>query len=186
MLKPEGEAVKAVSSILIRGGVAVYPSDTVYGLLADGFSESACRRLCLLKGYIFPRPFILLVKSISEALSLTAGKNTIGEMEKHWPGPVTLVMTASQEVPPWLLGPGNSIAVRVPADPLSREILHETSLRLASTSANTAGEPSPLSIENVAESILNGADAVIDGGYLRDRTPSRIIDITGDEPKILR
>lgn len=184
--KPGEEAFKAVCSILLAGGVVVYPSDTVYGLLADGFRENACRKLCELKGCSFPRPFILLVASIDDALSLTGCRRVLPQMEKYWPGPVTLVLPAGEEIPPWLAGSGNSIALRVPADPLSGRILAETSLRLITTSANPAGEPTPSGIEDIAEPIIEGVDATIDGGLFTGRKPSRIIDLTGKEERILR
>lgn len=184
-IKSGGEAVRAVSPVISAGGTAVYPSDTVYGLLADGFSESACRRLALLKGYPGTRPFILLVKDIHEALLLTRCRGTAGFMEKHWPGPVTLVVPASSEVPSWAVGETGGVALRVPADWLSISLLNETGLKLASTSANMAGGPVPLSLSDVPKTILEGADLVIDGGELTGR-PSKIFDLTGEEPRRIR
>ncbi len=163
----------------------MYPSDTVYGLLADGFSEDACRRLASLKGYPGPRPFILLVGDIPEALLLTRCKKTAGFMEKHWPGPVTLVVPASSAVPPWAIGETGGVALRVPADWFSGSLLRETGLKLASTSANMAGGPVPLSLSGVPKSILEGADFVVDGGELTGR-PSKIFDLTGEEPRRIR
>ena len=164
----------------------VYPSDTVYGILADAFSEEACSRLASLKGYPSIRPFIVLVQSMDEAVSLTVKKSAISEMEKHWPGPVTLVLPAAPETPPWLVGTEGGVAIRVPADDLSMAILRETSMNLVSTSANLSGERNPLSLSQVSESITEGVQAVINGGMLPERKPSRVIDLTGDEPKILR
>lgn len=186
ILKPCEETVKAVSSILSAGGLVVYPSDTVYGLLAHARSREACIRLALLKGYDSPRPFIVLTESIDEALLLTTKRDARSQMEKFWPGPVTLILPASPDVPSWLLGPAGGIALRVPADPLSQSILRETSLNLVSTSANHSGGMNPVDPARIPESILEGVQAVIDGGVLFGRKPSRVIDLTGDEPKILR
>ena len=181
-----GGTAEAVSSVILQGGVAVYPSDTVYGLLADGFSETACRKLCELKGYASPRPFILLVPSVEDAMVLTSNKTLRKEMELHWPGPVTLVVPASDEVPDIMVGGTGGVALRLPDHDLSREILQRTGLFLASTSANLVGEPFPLTLKNVPPGIIDGADIVVDGGTLEDRRPSRIIDLTGETPVVVR
>lgn len=181
-----GGTAEAVSSVMLQGGVAVYPSDTVYGLLADGFSEAACRKLHKLKGYGAPRPFILLVPSVDDALVLTSEKTLRKEMERHWPGPVTLVVPASDEVPDMMVGGTGGVALRLPDHWFSGEILRRTGLFLASTSANLTGEPFPLSLEDVPPDIIDGADIAVDGGTLEDRRPSRIIDLTGGSPVVVR
>jgi len=186
ILEPCEETVKAVSSILIAGGMVVYPSDTVYGILADACSVEACLRLAVLKGYKTHRPFIVLVQNMDEALSLTVKKSALVSMENYWPGPVTLVLPASHDAPQWLIGPEGGIALRVPADPFSQAILEETSMKLVSTSANLSGGSNPLDLSMVPESILEAAEAAVDGGQLKGMKPSRVIDLTGDEPKILR
>lgn len=178
--------MSAVSSILMGGGVVVYPSDTVYGLLTDGWSEEACRKLAALKGYDSQRPFIVLAENIETACGLTSTKNSEGIMKRYWPGPVTLVLPASDAVPGWLLGPSGGVAVRIPSDPLSEAIIEATPTGLVSTSANIAGGTVPLELSQVPDSILRSADAVIDGGTLHARRPSRVIDLTGGEAKVLR
>ncbi len=181
-----GGTAEAVSSVILQGGVALYPSDTVYGLLADGFSEAACGKLYELKGYTAPRPFILLVPSVEDALVLTSDKTLGKEMERHWPGPVTLVVPASDEVPDIMVGGTGGVALRLPDHAFSRAILQRTGLFLASTSANLMGEPFPLSLEDVPPGIIDGVDIAVDGGTLEDRRPSRILDLTGGSPVFLR
>ncbi len=186
VLKPCEETVIAVSSVLSEDGLVVYPSDTVYGILANARSRKACRKLALLKGYLTPRPFIVLAKSIDEAISLTSRKSARSVMEMHWPGPVTLVLPASPGTPEWLSGKGGGVALRVPADPLSKAILRETSMNLVSTSANLSGGVDPVDLSQIPASILEGVQMVIDGGSLQGRKPSKVIDLTESEPRILR
>lgn len=186
LLTPGEEAVHAASSILISGGVVLYPSDTVYGLLADGLSEAVCRRLMRIKGYSCTRPFILLVPSVETALILTSEPSVQKEMERYWPGPVTLVVPASDEVPDHMVGDSGGVALRMPDDQYSRSVLEGTGLLLASTSANIAGGKTPLSLEEVPEAILEEADLVVDGGMLSERTPSMILDVTGGTAVRLR
>ncbi|PIE51225.1 hypothetical protein CSA37_12805 [Candidatus Fermentibacteria bacterium] len=177
VMNPSEEVVSAASSVLHEGGIVVYPSDTVYGLMAGSESKDAHSRIIHLKGYSEPRPFIHLVGSFEDAMERTTGKSNLQQwMEKYWPGPVTLLLPKGKE----------KIAIRIPADPLSRAVLSVSGLCLISTSANLKGEDDPLSTNDIPESILAGADLVIDGGTLTRRKPSMIIDISGPKPVRLR
>lgn len=183
---PAEVTVEKVASVLLQGGVAVYPSDTVYGLLADAGSMEACLRMSSLKGYESPRPFIILVDGIEAALLMTSDRNARTAMEKYWPGPVTLLFPASADVPVWLRSVSDSVALRYPADLLSTELLANTGTNLVSTSANIRNGPNPLSVDDIPEEIREGADIILDGGVLSGRKPSRIIDLTGDQPATVR
>jgi len=184
--RPEKGIVKAVSSVLLHGGIAVYPSDTVYGLLSDARCEAACLRIALLKGYAAGRPFIVLVDGIDTALLLASGTGVRELMERYWPGPVTLILKASAAVPEWLVSDRGAVALRYPADPLTKSLLGATSSELVSTSANLMNDPAPLRFDDISQSITEGADIVLNGGLLAGRTPSRIIDLTGDKPSTVR
>ncbi len=183
---PSEEIVTAVSSVIKTGGIAVYPSDTVYGLMADGFNKAACEAVASIKGYSSIRPFIILVNSLESALSLVSSTNGKKLMQLYWPGPVTLVFKASNITPPWLVSTNGTVALRYPADNLSQAILRETGRFLITTSANTKGQPFPLVPDNIHSSITDFVDLMLDGGVLPARTPSKVLNCTGETPVEVR
>lgn len=183
---PEEETVQAVSSIIKAGGTALYPSDTVYGIIADSFNLDACEAVARMKGYPCVRPFIILIPDISSALTITARADAEKLMHKHWPGPVTLVFKASTTVPDWLVGSSGTVALRQPADPLSKAILNESGRFLITTSANTKGQPFPLTISDISSEISDSVDLILNGGPLPVRKPSKVLDCTGSTPVEVR
>jgi L-threonylcarbamoyladenylate synthase len=183
---PCEETVWKVSSALLEGGIVVYPSDTVYGILADANNKEVYREVALAKGYTESKPFIILAGSIAAALEMTSGIDAEEIMKKYWPGPVTLVFPASGTVNEWQVGGTGTIALRVPADPLTTAVLARSGLKLVSTSANQRGGPSPLSLDDIPETLKSLSSITLDGGRLAGREPSRILDYTGSKPLILR
>lgn len=183
-----GETALAVSSVIRLGGTVIYPSDTVYGILADYSKRAACSKVAAMKGYENIRPFIVLVPDLKTALSLITAEETDSAqlMHKYWPGPVTLVFRACTAVPEWLISKRGTVALRIPSDTLSRAILKESGKCLITTSANLKGKPFPLSIQEIGEAITSSVDLTLNSGTLTSRKPSRIIDCSGADPIELR
>lgn len=176
------ETIEMVSSALQAGEAVVYPSDTVYGIMADASCQKAVKSVAVMKGYSKIRPFIVLVQSVTRALKLTSKKSAEEIMRKYWPGPVTLILPASDAVHSWLLSDSGTVALRIPGDPLSTAILNHTGLDLVSTSANRKGETFPHGINAVHPEILESVFLILDGGSLPLRKPSSIIDVTKEIP----
>lgn len=183
-----GEAAGAASSVLRDGGTVIYPSDTVYGILADCSDRVACMKVASSKGYQKIRPFIVLVPDIKTALSLVSAEGTDSArlMHKYWPGPVTLVYRACVAVPEWLISKQGTVALRVPADALSIRILLESGKCLITTSANLKEKPFPLSLKDISEQITSSVDLILNGGTLVRRKPSKVLDCTAGTPVELR
>ena len=182
------DAAMMTVSVLEEGGVVLYPSDTVYGLLCRADSRTAVERIRSLKGYTASRPFILIVDGVTMAGSVADGltDEILGLLGEKWPGRFTAVLRASGGCPEWVRGDDCSVALRHPADELSGLILAGAGIPLVSTSANAVGEPPPLTPEGIPEGIRGGVDLFIDGGTLPPSEPSTIVRLTGKPPKILR
>lgn len=171
-----------------RGGIAVIPTDTVYGLTGAGQSEAAARAVYALKGRSEIQPTALVFSS-SEALF--AHLPELGDRERAiahalLPGPFTLVVANPARRFAWLTGSRpDAIGVRVPAlaGP-GREVLDGVGVVVA-TSANLPGGRDPRSLHEVPSEILTGADAAVDGGLLPGR-PSTVLDVTGAEVTVIR
>jgi len=176
---PEEEVVEKAVSLLLSGGVILYPSDTVYGILCRADKRDSVKRLAKIKGYASQRPFILLVDTTAmvETVADCSDPEVIGIMGCRWPGKLTLVLPASEQCPKWVRGEDNTVALRHPADPLSGQLLKRCGVPLVSTSANYAGEDSSCSVSAIPHSIIAGVDIVLNAGDLPPSSPSTILSL---------
>ncbi len=167
---------------ILAGGLAVIPTDTVYGLACRPDSEDAVRELSALKGRSQEQPIALVAAGVAELVEL------IPELPRNrvLPGPLTLVLSNPARRLPWLAGERpDTIGVRVPmVSGLTAEWLARVGV-VAATSANLHGGPDPRRLSDVPAEILEGVAAVLDGGELPGAA-STVLDLTGTEPRVLR
>lgn len=180
-MKPD---VEGIARLLLGGGVAVLPTDTIYGYHCLANDKSAVARIASIKERDDARPFLVLGDSIAQFEELgarfTAGTRIA--LEELWPGPLTAIVPIAQ---PIAASRGlSSIGVRVPAVNWLRDLLKLTG-PLASTSMNRSGQPSLVSPADLSQEMLDAVDAIVDGGTL-DGKSSAIVDFTGDEPQLIR
>ena len=170
----------------LRAGLpVVLPFDTVYGLAAEPHNEASTRRLYELKGRPPTQPTALVAASVDALAACLPELDTT--LAWHLlPAPLTLVVPNPAHRFPWLTGTNpDALGVRVPQlTGATQAVLAEVGAVVA-TSANLPGGPDPRSLEDVPEEIRAGAAAVVDGGEVPG-TPSTVVDLTGDEPKVLR
>ena len=174
------------AEVLRSGGVVVLPTDTVYGLAAAAHRPDAVSRLFRLKGRAADVPVAVLCTDAAQALALADRVPPAAARlsARHWPGPLTLVLTRRRDLM-WELGePSGTIGVRCPDHDLVRSIAAIAG-PLATTSANRHGSPTPASAGEAAASLTGPVDLVIDGGSLEGR-PSTVVDCTGERPVVLR
>ncbi len=178
------DAVRALRA----GRPVILPTDTVYGLVADGYHERSAERLATLKGRPASMPCALMAACLDVLLDALPELSGVAKIAARalLPGALTLVLPNPAGRFPWLTGNRpDTIGVRVPElPPVSLQILAEVPL-LASTSANVHGAPSPRALADVPESLRDGAGALVDGGQLPGQ-PSTVLDLTGEEPVVLR
>ena len=182
-----GEVDPAVAAL--RSGLpVVLPTDTVYGLCANPYSEEPVRRAYELKGRDLLQPSALLASEVDMLLECIPDlRSRVGPVLRALlPGPLTLVVSNPARRYRWLTGErADTIGVRVPELPApAAAVLSRAGLVMA-TSANLPGGPDPARLEDVPDKILEGCAAAIDAGELPG-VPSTVIDLTGDEPIVLR
>jgi L-threonylcarbamoyladenylate synthase len=181
-------AVEAAVAALRAGSLALIPTDTVYGLAADGRSQDAARALYAAKGRDAIQPTALLFASVDvledHVPELPARSRAIARA--LLPGPLTLVLPNPRRRFVWLNERRpDAIGVRVPVDlGVASDVLAALGV-LVATSANLPGEPDPKRVEDVPAAIREAVSAVVDGGELPG-TPSTVVDLTGAEPVVLR
>jgi len=186
---PEQRAagLKAAAAAVRRGELIVLPTDTVYGLGADAFSPAAVARLLNAKGRGRDMPPPVLVGSVSAATALVEDMEEIGRhmIEEFWPGGLTLVCRVSRSLT-WDLGDTRgTVAVRMPLDRLSLDLLKETG-PMAVSSANISGSPAAVTADEAEQQLGESVAVILDGGPASGGVPSTIVDVTGQMPRLLR
>ena len=182
------DQIQTAVDLLRRGGVVAIPTDTLYGLAADPLDEGAVRRIFRLKGRPAGNPIPLL---LSDPEDLHRWAARIPESARRltdrlWPGPLTLVLRRSDEVPDVVTGGGDTVGLRVPDHSVPRSISRLLGAPLTGTSANRTGSPG-LSTAHAVRCELSGeVDFVVDGVSGQDGRPSTVVDLSGDRPRILR
>lgn len=184
----DGNEVEAAVGALRAGLPVVLPTDTVYGLCANAYSEESVRRAYELKGREPLQPSALLAGDVDMLLEcLPELRGRVGAILRALlPGPFTLVVPNPAGRYRWLTGDRtDTIGVRVPELPAPAEAVLSRAGLVMATSANLPGGPDPARLEDVPDKILEGCGAVIDAGELPG-VPSTVIDLAGDEPRVLR
>ncbi|HHS14321.1 MAG TPA: threonylcarbamoyl-AMP synthase [bacterium] len=176
------------ADVLRRGGIVIYPTETVYGLGCDPFNPKAVRRLKRMKGDKKPvRPFLILVPDALFAESMAAEVSDTARrlMQECWPGPLTLIFKASSKAPEPVMASNRAIAMRVSSDPVCRSLTSAFG-PLVSTSANLSGKEPAFRAVDAACCFAEKADLVIDDGDRGSEPPSTLVDVTSARPRILR
>jgi L-threonylcarbamoyladenylate synthase len=174
-------------SILKKGGVIAFPTDTVYGLGADAFNSVAVQRIYEIKDRSESNPFPLLIADVKQ---LNALAEPVPELawflaKRFWPGGVTLVLSKEDTVPAHLAS-GPTIAVRIPNHPGCLALLEHLAGPLVGTSANVSGQPAALTADEVRQQLGDRIDLIIDGGRCPGGKESTVVDITREPPVVLR
>ena len=173
-----------VASVVMRGGTVVFPTDTVYGLGCDPANEDAVARVYALKGRSSEKPLSLHIGSVEEFLEYAYGDVAAERLARALlPGPLTIVVRRPSFVAQWVAPGRATIGLRVPEHALCLAILDRCG-PLAATSANASGSPAYVGTGDV--SALPAANLRVDDGATPLRVESTVIDISGDEPRLVR
>ncbi len=184
----EPGTAQTAAEILKSGGLVAIPTETVYGLAANGLNPEAVAKIFLAKGRPQDNPLIL---HISEASEMERYCHHIPEAayklaEAFWPGPLTMVLPARDCVPKCTTAGLPTVAVRCPDNAITREIIRLSGCPLAAPSANISGKPSTTTAQHVLHDHDGRIDAIVDGGPCRVGVESTILDLSEDTPRLLR
>ncbi|HWS35306.1 MAG TPA: L-threonylcarbamoyladenylate synthase [Actinoplanes sp.] len=186
VVEPDADGLRRAAEILRAGSVVAFPTETVYGLGADAFSERAVGEIYRLKNRPTWNPLIVHVADLGAARDLAYEwpDLAVDLAKAFWPGPLTLVVRRAEHLPG--IGAANdTVAVRVPAHPVALDLLRAAGLPLAAPSANRSEGISPTTAEHVIRS-LPDVPLVLDGGACSWGIESTVLDVTGDVPRLLR
>ncbi|MEK6538278.1 MAG: L-threonylcarbamoyladenylate synthase [Nitrospirota bacterium] len=187
---PNPLVVSEIAELFKTGAVIAFPTDTFYGLGVDITNERALERIFSIKERMRTKPILILISDKKELHSIIAGGDIPHTAERlmnaFWPGPLTIVFRASESVSPLLTAYTGKIGIRLPDNELCRNIIVKLEHPITATSANIAGEKSLENPEDVINAIGDKIDALIDGGRTKGGYESSVVDVTGEQPVILR
>ena len=182
------DAIAQAVHILQAGGLVAFPTETVYGVGANGLDADAVARIFAAKGRPARNPIILHIANLADAKKLVSAWPPLAQTlaEKFWPGPLTLVLPKAACVPDLVTAGGLTVALRMPAHPAALALLRACNLPLAAPSANRSTELSPTLPEHVLHGLADRIDLLLDGGPTTGGLESTVLDLTTDPPRLLR
>lgn len=185
---PDDPAIGEAAALLRTGALVAFPTETVYGLGADGLNPVAVARIYAAKGRPSTNPLILHVAGEADARELVHHWPEVASRlaRRFWPGPLTLILEADPKVPSLVRGGGTSVALRCPAHPVALALLRQTGRPLAAPSANRSTQLSPTLAEHVLASLGDAVDLVLDAGPTSAGIESTILDLRCEPYRILR
>ena len=185
---PEPRVLAGAAGVLSHGGLAIFPTDTLYGLAADPRNSAGVARVFRLKGRGAAQALPLVAASLEQV------ERSLGGVSGHtrrladcfWPGPLTLIVEAGAEVAMAVLGGEGTVAVRVPNRAVGRGLGAGLGFPVVSTSANRTGQAAPATAEDAIAALGDEVDIVLDAGPVAGGEPSTIVDARGDEIRLIR
>ncbi|HJA92528.1 MAG TPA: threonylcarbamoyl-AMP synthase [Candidatus Eisenbergiella merdipullorum] len=184
----DAEKLEKAGEILKAGGLVAFPTETVYGLGGDALNPTSSRKIYAAKGRPSDNPLIVHICRFSDLEKIAWDPDGKAALlaEAFWPGPLTMILKKKDIVPPETTGGLSTVAVRFPSHPAALGMIDAAGGFVAAPSANTSGKPSPTSAQYVAEDMDGKIDMILDGGDVGIGLESTIVDLTEDEPMILR
>lgn len=180
--------LKKAASIIKNSDLVAFPTETVYGLGADACSQEACLKIFEAKGRPANNPLIVHVASVQEAKDIVHFNDDAEKLANLWPGPLTLVLPKKDNaiLAQCVTAGLNSVAIRIPADPIALNLIRESGCPIAAPSANKSGTLSSTSYEHVRKNFGDEIFILPSNGNATYGLESTIIDLTSPKPTILR
>lgn len=185
---PDPETMRTTSLLVRGGGLVVFPTETFYGLGAEPMNSVALERLFDAKGRDKGKALPLVASDRGAVLRAVARWPALAEAmaDAFWPGPLTIVLPASEIVPPLVHGGTGRVAVRVSSHPVASLLAKGVGGLITATSANVSGEGAATLVSGISSKLLEFVDGVLDAGPLPGGLPSTIVDLSEGSPRLLR
>lgn len=180
--------IKEAAECIKNGGIVAFPTETVYGLGGDAFNTSAIDKIYKAKGRPSDNPLIVHIccQDDLDNLVTEVSKNAKLLIDNFWPGPLTIILPKKKSVPYRVTGGLDTVAVRLPEDPVAIELIKLSNTYIAAPSANLSGSPSPTTSRHVIADLNGRVDYILTGDDSKIGLESTVIDLTSEVPLILR
>lgn len=182
------QAIASAASFLTAGEVVAIPTETVYGLAANAYDETAVRKIFAAKGRPQDNPLIVHIASFNELFDLVAEVPEAAKKlaDAFWPGPLTVILPKSDKIPDAVSAGLSTVAVRFPAHPVAQAVIKAAGVPLAAPSANRSGSPSPTNAKTVLDDMDGRIPLILDGGSSEVGVESTVITLATPVPRVLR
>ncbi len=180
--------IRIAADVIKGGGLVAFPTETVYGLGADAFNADAVKDVYKAKGRPSDNPMIVHIARASDMgqLTTTISADVVKLADSFWPGPLTMVLPKKDDVPKTTTGGLDTVAIRLPDDPVAIELIRMSETPIAAPSANLSGKPSPTKAEHVIADLDGIINVILVGNDSRVGIESTVLDLTADQPVVLR
>jgi len=182
------EVLSKIADSINNGNVVIFPTETVYGIGANGFDEDAIRKLYEIKERPYNKPISLLVNSFSmiEEVAEDLSDTERAIIDKFFPGPLTLVVKKNKNIPDILTSGTDYVGVRMPKNKTALRIINAAKVPMATTSTNISGMEADIDFEKAYKDFNDKVDYIIDGGVAQIGVASTVIQVVDDKIKVLR
>lgn len=180
--------LKEPAQIIKKGGIVIFPTETVYGIGTNGLDENAIKKLYEVKQRPLNKPISLLVNNIEmvEKIAKNITEVEYKLMERFFPGPLTIILEKRDIVPDILTSNTNTIGIRMPSGEIAKKLIEFAGVPIATSSSNISGKPSGTNITDIKKDFEGKVDCFIDNGESELGIPSTVIRIIDNIPHILR
>lgn len=184
----EYEKIEVAAKIIQNGGLVLFPTETVYGIGANGLDENAVKKIFEAKGRAQDNPLILHISNTNMLDKIAENITEIEYklMDAFWPGPFTIILNKKEIVPSIVTGGLNTVAVRMPANLIANRLIQYAGVPIAAPSANISGKPSGTCLEDIYNELADKMDYIIDGGKCEVGLESTVVKVENEQVKILR
>lgn len=180
--------IKEAAKVIKKGGLVLFPTETVYGLGANGLDENAVKKIFIAKGRKQDNPLILHISNFEMINQIAFNITEIEQklMEAFWPGPFTIILNRTNIVPDIVTGGLDTVAVRMPSSEIAKKLIELSNTPIAAPSANISGKPSGTNLNDIIDELKDKVDYIIDGGNCEVGLESTVIRVINGIPHILR
>ncbi len=180
--------LKVVGEIIRNGGLVLFPTETVYGLGANGLDENAVKKIYKAKGREQDNPLILHVSNFDMVSKIAKNISDIEYtlMKTFWPGPFTIILDRKEIVPDIVTAGLDTVGIRMPSGSIAKELISYAGIPIAAPSANVSGRPSGTNISDIFEELSDKVDYIVDGGECEVGLESTVVRVVDGIPNILR
>lgn len=180
--------LSVAGDIIKNGGLVLFPTETVYGIGANGLNSDAVQKIFIAKGRKQDNPLILHISSMEMLNTIAQNISEIEYklMDAFWPGPFTIILNKTKIVPSVVTGGLDTVGVRMPSGEIARELINKANVPIAAPSANISGKPSGTNVKDIFDELHNKVDYIIDGGECDVGLESTVVRVIDGVPTILR
>ncbi len=184
----DNEDLKFAGNVIKSGGLVLFPTETVYGLGANGLDASAVKKIYLAKGRSSDNPLILHISDMDMLIKIATNISSVEYklIDAFWPGPFTIILNRTSIVPDTVTAGLDTVGIRMPSNIIANRLIAYSGVPIAAPSANVSGKPSGTNISDIFSELSNKVDCIIDGGSSEVGLESTVVRVINEVPTILR